>query len=405
MKSIIIFFISLLLFSLLFSCISQNSSRFFFDKAYQHVTLGDYQKAVYYYEKAISYNPNSWEIWLEYSSCLRKNKRFQKALQAGWNTLKLNPQCNDAWTNIGNIYLDCQLWQQAYDCFILREKNINEIDKIEQNFLNLGFYQTLYEDYEGAEKSYEHVLKKNPENGLAKIDLGVLHIIKSDINLGRTEIESGIEKLKKTNNNDGARYGESLIQTLISTGTIKNSRPYGKSYQTLPERFLNGLPNNSIEVQIDSVVVRQIDLSSEITLNIITPENWNEITFNNKGVLEISLKTNDNDFVIITPIENLYGGIQNSGLITFTKNTAEKLLRNSKEENYTLQKFESETNYGYYLTLTDKTYNGAEDELKYITSGYMLVGKLPLAFTILTNNNDNNYLSYYVEILKEIKIE
>jgi tetratricopeptide (TPR) repeat protein len=60
-----------------------------FDQAYRMMEQGKPAQALALYEKALAANPDSADIWQEYTICLRKLKRFQKALQAGWRTLEL----------------------------------------------------------------------------------------------------------------------------------------------------------------------------------------------------------------------------------------------------------------------------------------------------------------------------
>lgn len=371
------------------------------------MSKGKNSEALEFYEKAITQDSNSIDIWLEYTTCLRKNHKFQRAVQAGWHVLELNPQHKDIWTNIGNTYLDCLYWKQAYESFLQYETKSKDTLKAIQNFLNLGYYQMIFKDYNGAENTFKHALQLKRDHGLTMIDIGQLHIVRGDLKTGKKEIEEGISIMKKTRNKNGIEYGKSILNEVQTKGKLVYDIPIGSSYQVLPERLLVRGSIPTINLKIDSLVERYIQFTPTGRLSFLTPEIWNEIIDKQEDLVFIRFQSDstDNFSFIITPYTKLFARVKSEDLNSLTKESGDKTLLNSIEKNYQISKFNDGSNLGTFYTLTDKSYKGKVDDFKYHTAGFMITDYLPIAFTLLTNNNDSEYLSTFIEVLKSLKIK
>ncbi|HEU4952061.1 MAG TPA: tetratricopeptide repeat protein, partial [Holophagaceae bacterium] len=74
-----------------------------FDRAYEALRAGRFPEAIAAYEEALALAPDSWDIWLEYTSALRQAGQLQKAARAGWRTVELGPDKVDSWNNLSNV--------------------------------------------------------------------------------------------------------------------------------------------------------------------------------------------------------------------------------------------------------------------------------------------------------------
>ncbi len=393
--------IFLLLAFVCIDCFSQDSSQIYFDTAFELLSNGNNQKAVVYYEKAIKLNPNNADIWLEYTSCLRQNKRFQEAIIAGWKTLELAPDSYKIWTTIGNTYVDCHHWKQAFDAFEEFKKSNTVIQQNSKNFITLGYEQMLYKDYEGAEKSFKYALEIESDNALALIDLGVVYLCNGDSTKGKEYIKHGIELAKK-NNDNYEKYGEGILEEFQVNKRLNFPTPVGRSFQVLPERFLDF--KNTKNLKVDEEVERLVQITPVRIFSIKTPFDWSEYTNKKDEMITVDFTTNEGFKVLITPLTQYYSLLDSAMIKEIVLSSAEEILPNASEESYKIEEFKNDLNYGYYTTMTDKNFAGKEDDFNIITSGSLMSEKLPSIFTILTNEK-GNIISKYLDILKKIEIK
>lgn len=380
---------------------SQDSSKYFFDEAYKSMSQGKYLIALNNYEKAISLNPENSDFWLEYTSCLRKAKRYQKAIQAGLHALELEPESALVWNNIGNIYVDCHVWDKAFEAFSNYEKYQTNINKSVQNYLNLGYYGTLNKEFNISEKSLKRAKELQSDNAMAYIDLGVLYASNGDVEKGKEEINKGLEYSQKSNNEKATKYGEVILKQIGKNGTLKFDPPLGKSFQIIPERLLVQSGIKALDLKIDSIVERLIFVTPIYKLKINTPEFWLEETDEQNQVFTIKLQNYNGDLLLISPLTQNIGMLRKEDVEIQTKELGDGLLKDAVESEYLIKKIE-EKNYGNFFTLTDKSFKEGSSGYKYISSGYLLVDKLPVIFSILSNNKDDKYLSEYLDVLGDI---
>ncbi len=393
--------IFLLLVFVCVDCFSQDSSQIYFDTAFELLSKGNNQKAVVYYEKAIKLNPNNADIWLEYTSCLRQNKRFQEAIIAGWKTLELAPNNFKIWTTIGNTYVDCHYWEQAFDAFEEFKKSNRIIQQNSKNFITLGYEQLLYKDYEGAQKSLSYALEIEPDNALALIDLGAVYLCNGDSTKGKEYIEKGIELAKEENNDNYEKYGEGILDEFQANKRLNFPVPVGRSFQVLPKRFLDSKNNKNLKV--DEEVERLVQITPVRIFSIKTPFDWSEYTNEKDELITVDFTTSEEFKVLITPLTQYYSLLDSAMIKEIVLSSADEILPNASEESYKIEEFKKDLNYGYFTTMTDKNFAGKEDDYKIITSGSLMSEKLPSIFTILTNEK-GNIISKYLDILKNIKI-
>ena len=112
-----------------------------FDQAFELCQRGKFPAGLGQYEKAIELAPEFRDLWTEYTVCLRKAGRLQRAARAGWRTLELGPPTAGMWANLGNVFLQGQEWNATQAAFRQAENLSTEKRWAVQNYLNLGYRQ------------------------------------------------------------------------------------------------------------------------------------------------------------------------------------------------------------------------------------------------------------------------
>ena len=261
-----------------------------FDKAYRMMEQGKPVQALALYEKAIAANQNSADIWQEYTICLRKLKRFQKGLQAGWRTLELGHESEGTWGNIGNVMMEAHAWDAAYGAFQKAAALAGNKTWAAQNFLNLGFEQWIFGANSGAKKSYDAALVLAPDYGPALLDMGNLLASTGNPGKGKEMMEKALDLLKKDNNKNGVSYASMSLEFLKENGKVVPPNPKGKSYQNVPSDLLKRPPSDSsLKLKIESAVKRVVRIGENLMFVISTPEEWLELTGDDKksGILTV----------------------------------------------------------------------------------------------------------------------
>jgi tetratricopeptide (TPR) repeat protein len=381
-----------------------------FDKAYRMMEQGKPVQALALYEKAIAANPNSADIWQEYTICLRKLKRYQKALQAGWRTIELGNESEGTWGNIGNVMMEAHAWDAAYGAFQKAAALAGNKTWAAQNFLNLGFEQWIFGENNGAKKSYDAASVLAPDYGPAMLDMGNLLASTGNPGKGKELMEKALGLLKKDNNKNGASYASMSLEFLKENGKIVPPDPKGKSYQNVPSDLLKRPPaDSSIKLKIESAVKRVVRIGENLTLVISTPEEWLELTGDDKksGIITVEFLSSPgkNRFhCLITPLPSGTDKKTNVDLKAITTSAGTKLLPESVEKNLNVFEFKGKQVNGYAYTLTDKSWKkGSKDEdYQYVTQGFFIASNVVHSFTILTDTSDVTFIADKIEAFKSI---
>lgn len=83
---------------------------------------------------------------------------------------------------------------------------------------------------------------------------------------------------------------------------------------------------------------------------------------------------------------------------TQVKRAAEHARPQAVEHDINLKELKGASGIGYYFFATDRA--PKPDEYKYMTQGMILVGDIALAFTILTNDGQDNVIADALSMLK-----
>ena len=137
-----------------------------------HAGLGELQKAVESYQKAILLKPGFADFHYNLGNTLKEIGHFKEAVKSYKNVLKILPDNYSALFNLGASFQELEKLDDAAEAY---EKSIkSEPNKIEAK-INLGFVCHKMDQLDDAIFQYEQVLMIDPENIEALNNLGVIY--------------------------------------------------------------------------------------------------------------------------------------------------------------------------------------------------------------------------------------
>lgn len=142
-----------------------------FDQAYEDLKAGQLTEAIQGYERALALAPDSWDIWLEYTSALRQAGSLQKGARAGWRAVELGPGKVQSWVNLSNVLLQANALAKDLDLLEEMARRFPGDPGVVKGFDNLGFAAWSLEDYALAEKALTRTLQLAPGHLVAQVDL------------------------------------------------------------------------------------------------------------------------------------------------------------------------------------------------------------------------------------------
>lgn len=118
-----LFFASLALAIMMVSCgPNPEKSRAYLDNGIDYLYTSQYDEAIGYFNKAISYDENNYEAYY-YRGCAYSNNFNQEKAMADWNkAIEIKPDYADPYYNIGLIYRRHSDYAMACYYFKLAQK-------------------------------------------------------------------------------------------------------------------------------------------------------------------------------------------------------------------------------------------------------------------------------------------
>jgi tetratricopeptide (TPR) repeat protein len=395
-----------------FPAASDKEARKAYDQAFNLYSSGNYPKALEMYEKASQLAPDDAEIWMEYTSCLRKVGRYQSAARAGWCAVEADPRNATAWHNLGNVFLSAHSWEAAEFCFQQEAKRQKDKMASARNFLNLGYQQRMNGFNEAARKSYEQAFELTPDNPLAMVDKGALIACNSPTPSAEAEqlIRKGLSLFEKSKNNQGTQYAKETLSSLADKEKLCNSWQPAPSFTLLPGEFLKqpeaGKARN---LKIDAKIEKRFLLQGGRILRLTTPENWIE-RLQEKGPQGSSYSVDfdepqGNYRMRLSIVPTL---TETPDLKAMIESARKYLLANSAEKEIPIVPLTGKSAKGYYVFATDKDLVDKPpqpDNFKYILS--CIVGKSRYcgSISVFSNRKDQDFLAELLDVLNSWDIE
>ncbi|HJU83838.1 MAG TPA: tetratricopeptide repeat protein [Holophagaceae bacterium] len=205
-----------------------------FDQAYEDLQAGRVPEALEGYEKALAQAPDSWEVWLEYTSALRQAGFLQKAARAGWRTVELDAGRVDSWNNLANVLMDANAFAETLGVVEEMAKRFPGDPKAVKCFDNLGYAAWTMRDFVLAQKCLERTLQLAPGHLVAKVDLaGVL--LSAGRPEGQARLEAALAEARKGKDDNAAKWAQMLLDDAkAGKGVLPAPFPRSWAAEVLP---------------------------------------------------------------------------------------------------------------------------------------------------------------------------
>jgi superkiller protein 3 len=132
----------------------------------------DTDKALEYYLKAVSIDPNHENALFELGYVYNEKGEYQKAIEYYSRVVALNPRAKDAFNNIGLAYSRLNDQQNAEKWY----KKALDIDPNYAIALNgIGLVMWKAKKYKEAEASYKKAIRSDPKYHMAYYNMGILY--------------------------------------------------------------------------------------------------------------------------------------------------------------------------------------------------------------------------------------
>lgn len=197
-----------------------------FDQAYEDLKGRRLPEAIQGYERALALAPDSWDIWLEYTSALRQAGSLQKAARAGWRTVELGPGQVQSWINLSNVLLQANSLPEDFELLQEMTRRFPGDPGVVKGFDNLGYAAWCREDYPLAQKALTRTLQLAPGHLVAQVDLaGTM------LSAGAPDARARLEAAHAAAVKAGDKAAASWAQTLLDESKGKAlEAPYPEAW-------------------------------------------------------------------------------------------------------------------------------------------------------------------------------
>lgn len=386
-----------------------------FDDAYEALDAGRPARALPLYERALELAPDSYKIWVEYTSCLKELNRQPAAVRAGWRTVQLAPaKESGGWVNLGNALSRSWRFEGAAAAFEEALKADGDKTGASRRFTTLGFDAENAGQRDPAVRYYDRALALDPKNAIAWTDKGrLLHCIGGARGEGSGECFEKAQKLARKQKDDEAfRYA---VGTLLMLTDKASCDPWvaARSHQPLPEALLTRPPGDARQVALPAAVEHRWHLPDHRSATLTLPESWEEALL---GGDEETLDL----FTIRLEAPQSYRwsllvsvlGSKTRERIKDPRRLAETVAANNRDEavetELTLVELKGERVSGWYYTATDKGMVGKPaqpDQWPYMTQGVLDAGGQWFSFTLLSHSKGPSDLEPVLKALATLRVE
>ena len=381
------------------------------DKAFKTMQSGNITAALEIYENAVAAEPVSRDIWLDYAQCLRRAKKMQAAARAGWHCLELGEETPAGWANIGNTFLECNAWQQAFEAYINAAKLCPDDKWNVQNFLNLGYTCLQRGELSMAARAVNCALSIDMESRLALIDYALLLGASGKTGEAKQELEKALalpEKSGDAEDKNTIAFGRNILETLEKEGRIEFPFPGNISFQNLPARFLTRPSKGSaLKLAVDEQVTRFYTLADGFIMSMRTPEAWIEsFELKHEFIFTIRLDVPGKlpSTLLVTPLPPSKKPYTAESLEKDVRKMGEILMKHATDTELVVYPIgKEEKNFGSSFTITDKNWKkGRPGDYPHVTQGIIVNGEHSCTFTLLSHSRDNEFIGSYLGIVQNI---
>lgn len=160
----------------------QKQTDILYDKAYQAYLDGDYENAIVSFESAGLLDPEKMQFWrkLALSYCLIATGRYQDAQKLTLSLIREKPDYWKSYMNMGLIHL----WQGRFskaESYFLKSQDFQDAEPSVNLYLGITYQlmkrkKSANQQFDSAEKDYQQIMKNNPNDEQAFIELAYLYL-------------------------------------------------------------------------------------------------------------------------------------------------------------------------------------------------------------------------------------
>lgn len=386
-----------------------------FDEAFEALDAGKPAQALPLYERALELAPDSYRIWVEYTSCLKELNRQPAAVRAGWRTVQLAPaRESGGWVNLGNSLSRSWRFEEAALAYEEALKADGDKAKASRRFTSLGFDAENAGRRDAALTFYERALTLDPKNAIAWADKGrVLHCMGGERASASGACFEKAQKLaQKQKDTEALGYA---VGTLLMLEDKATCSPWvaARSHQPLPQALLTAPAGDARQIPLPAAVEHRWSLPGGKCVAITLPETWEETLL---GGEEESL---DLFTARLEAPQSLRWSLLISLMVPKARERfkeprrlAESVAANNRDESVeaelALVELKGERVSGWYYTATDKGMVGKPaqpDQWPFMTQGILDAGGQWVSFTLLSHGKQSADLEPVLEALATLKVE
>ena len=159
----------------------ENDAKYYYNKATNYNDEGKYSLAIDNFKKALSMDPNSFEIIFNLGIAYINKKEFDLAIESFENVLKFSPDEPAAYSNMALAYSK----KHDFDSAIKYYKKVLELEPEDTSaFKDLGDAFVKNRQYNEAIEYYEKFLKSHPTSFIVKESLQTAINLKNKLGSG-----------------------------------------------------------------------------------------------------------------------------------------------------------------------------------------------------------------------------
>jgi tetratricopeptide (TPR) repeat protein len=184
-------FLGIILLAIMASC--GASEQELFDEGVSHLEVGDYGKAIGYFDRVIEKNESNTSAHNAKGVAFFQQGKFDESIIAFSNSIRLDSTSYKPFFNRGNAYLEKKAYKEA-----IRDYNFaNGLDPQQIDiYYNRGLALLALEEYEDAIMDFDISLQVDPNQALVQFN-------KAKAQLGNNDPLGGMESLINTINLNG----------------------------------------------------------------------------------------------------------------------------------------------------------------------------------------------------------
>ena len=381
------------------------------DKGFELMQKGEHVEAFKHFETAMQLAPQAYEVWTEYVVCLRKLNRLPRSAKAGWQAVQLAPEKHEAWNTLGNTFLACHAWDQAYGCFLMVDRLAPDKAWAARNHLALAYRLWEHGRCERAREVFRHAASVDPTNGLPLVDQGALlfHMDKANMQQAKGLVAQGIYLIRTRGTPDQLLHANHILAQIDGGETYSPGWSANVSWQPLPAELL-AMPKEGAlaRLSVPGSAERHYLLPKGDTVCLTTPEAWwerlgDDSPWGHFFTMQFG-PVEGSDFQVLWSAR--YAQKSDAEVREQAQRVLNTALPTAVETNVPLVPVEAEHSKGFAFCITDKNHRGADappGDYPFLISITLQTGNIRSLITVLSQTKDPAFIQRMLDLWKGLR--